>query len=423
MGRGKVELISTAMAITSIEKYESLIGVEATERILRKAAPLMGARVACVNSTYYGGGVSEILDPLTLLFDSVGISVEWRVIMGSPDFFSITKKMHNALQGDRINLSLRKKRIYERTTFENAVRNQLDHDYVIVHDPQPLALIEHYSRKGPWIWHCHPDMSQPNPEIWSYLRPFVDQYQAAVFSIPEYRQELDIPQLFVQPAIDPFSIKNRKLDRKVIADRLRRYGIPTDLPLVAQVSRFDRWKDPEGVIESFRLARKRADCTLVLLGDVATDDPEGEEVYRSLLGSREERIIILSRQDSALVNALQQSAAVILQKSIKEGFGITVSEALWKGTPVIGGNVGGIPYQIKDGVNGFLVSTIEEAADRIVRLLQDSELRRQMGQGGRRLVKEKFLMSRLLEDYLDLLGSFETVYRMKQEPPARPAGG
>ncbi len=398
---------------TTIEDYELLIGAEAVERIRSKAAPLNGARVACVNSTYYGGGVSEILDPLTLLYNGLGIEAEWRVIMGSPDFFSITKKMHNALQGGSINLSERKKAIYERIVFENAVRNELDHDFVVVNDPQPLALVEHFNKRGPWIWRCHIDLSRPNRTMWNYLKPFVEKYDAAVFSIEEYRQELAIPQVFIQPAIDPFSIKNRKLDHRRVNERLEHHNIPTDLPLVVQISRFDRWKDPEGVIEAFKLARQEVDCTLVLLGDVATDDPEGEEVYHSLVHAREERIIIMSRQDSALVNALQRRAAVVLQKSIREGFGITVSEAMWKSTPVIGGNAGGISYQIEDGRNGFLVSSVEEAAARIVRLLKDDKLRKSMGRYGRQTVRKQFLLSRLLENYLDLFNSFETVYRLK----------
>ena len=399
--------------ITEIDDYRKLVGTETVARIHRKAEHFVGSRVAHVNSTYYGGGVSEMLDSLTLLMNGLGLATEWRVIEGSPDFFSITKKMHNALQGDRINLSERKIKIYERVIYENAVRTQLDHDIVIVHDPQPLAIIDHYKKKGPWIWRCHLDLSTTNRRLWRYLVPFIERYDAVIFSLKEYRQKLKTPQVFIMPAIDPFSIKNRRLSKKSIDDRLEHYGIPEDLPLVVQISRFDRWKDPEGVIEAFKLARKEVDCTLVLLGDVATDDPEGEEVYHSLLSSSEERIIILSRQDSALVNALQTRAAVVLQKSIREGFGITVAEAMWKGTPVIGSKVGGIGYQIEDGVNGFLVSSIEEAAARIVQLVKDKKLRKQMGQQGKQTVQERFLLSRLLEDYLDLFNSFQTIYRLR----------
>ncbi|MCK4263014.1 MAG: glycosyltransferase, partial [Dehalococcoidia bacterium] len=251
---------------------------------------------------------------------------------------------------------------------------------------------------------------RPNQELWDYLVPFVEKYDAVILSSEDYRQRLETPQLFFMPAIDPFSITNRELSQDDMDERLRHYHIPTDLPLVVQVSRFDRWKDPEGVIQAFKLARKEVDCTLVLLGNTATDDPEGEEVYRSLLDSREERIIIISRQDGALVNALQCRAAVVVQKSIREGFGLTVAEAMWKGTPVVGGNVGGIRYQIQDGDNGFLVSSIEEAAERIVRLVKDKQLRERLGQQARETVRQRFLLTRLLEQYLDLLNSFEAVF-------------
>ena len=398
--------------ITGLDDYEPLVGKEAVERIREKARPLHGLHIANVNSTYYGGGVSQLLSSLTLLMDSVGIDTGWRVIVGSPDFFSITKKMHNALQGGPINLTARKMELYEASVYENSIRNHLDHDIVIVHDPQPLPIINYYRRKGPWIWRCHIDLSNPNQELWDYLSPFVEKYDAVILSSEDYAQKLSTPQLFFMPAIDPFSIVNRELSPQLCDERLRHYGIPTDLPLIVQISRFDRWKDPEGVIEAFRLARKEVPGTLVLLGNVATDDPEGETVYESLLNQREERIIILSRQDGALVNALQRRAAVVLQKSIREGFGLTVSEAMWKGTPVIGGNVGGIRYQIEDGVSGFLVDTVEEAADRIVRLLKDGELRDHMGKQARETVREQFLLTRYLEQYIDLFNSFEPSFRL-----------
>jgi trehalose synthase len=399
--------------MTQLEDYEQFVGSETIERIKGKAKLLQDFHIVNVNSTYYGGGVSQLLSSLTLLMNSLGIKTGWRVIHGPPDFFSITKKIHNALQGGEINLSDRKMDIYESVIYENAVRNHLDHDMVIIHDPQPLPLINHYRRKGPWIWRCHIDLSKPDQDLWNYLSQFVEQYDAVIFSIEDYAQQLKTPQLFFMPAIDPFSIVNRDMSQEETEERLRYYNIPTDLPLVVQISRFDRWKDPEGVIEAFKLAREEIECTLVLLGNVATDDPEGSQVYESLLGSREERIIILSRQDSALVNALQRRAAVVLQKSIREGFGLTVTEAMWKGAPVIGGNVGGIRYQIEDGVNGFLVSSIENAADRIVQLIKDSELRKEIGLKAKKNVRQKFLLTRSLEQYLDLFNSFETVFSLK----------
>jgi trehalose synthase len=399
--------------ITGVEDYEHLISVETVERIREKARPLQGISVVNVNSTYYGGGVAQLLSSLTLLMNSLGIRTGWRAIHGPPDFFSITKKMHNALQGADIRLTDMKMDIYERVVYENSIRNHLAHDVVIVHDPQPLPLIEYYRRRGPWVWRCHLDLTQANPQIWDYLAHFIEKYDAVILSLPEYKQNLGTPQLFFMPAIDPFSITNKDLTEREIEDRLGHYHIPTDLPLVVQISRFDRWKDPEGVIQAFRLARREVECTLVLLGNVATDDPEGEVVYDSLLKSREERIVILSCQDGALVNALQRRATVVLQKSLREGFGLTVTEAMWKGTPVIGGNAGGIRHQIEDGVNGFLVSSVEEAAERIVRLIQHPDLGQRLGHQARETVRKHFLLTRYLEQYLDLFNSFEPCYRLK----------
>jgi len=398
--------------ITQIEDYEPIVGAEIVERIKTKARPLQDLHIVNVNSTYYGGGVSQLLSSETLLMNSLGIRTGWRVIQGSPDFFSVTKKIHNALQGGKINLTDRKMKLYEDIIYENSIRNHLDQDLVIVHDPQPLPMINYYRKNRPWVWRCHIDLSSPNKELWSYLTRFIEKYDAVILSSKDYRQKLDTPQVFFMPAIDPFTITNRELSQHEIDERLKHYRIPVDLPIVAQISRFDRWKDPEGVIQAFKLARKEVDCTLVLLGNVATDDPEGDEVYKSLLGYRDDRIIILTVQDAALVNAVQRQAAVVLQKSIREGFGLTVAEAMWKGTPVIGGNVGGIRYQIEDGVSGFLVSTPEEAAERIVQVIKDKELREHMGKKAKESVKKRFLLTRYIEQYLDLIGSFEPVFKL-----------
>lgn len=392
--------------ITQIEHYEPLVGTDTVQRIRQKAAKLKGLRIANFNSTYYGGGVAEIISSLTLLMNSLGLRSEWRVIQGTADFFSITKRMHNALQGGKIDLSKIKKEIFEQVIYENSVRNFLDHDFIIVHDPQPLPLIEHYEKRCPWIWRCHLDLSRPDTETWKYLRRWIDSYDAVILSCREFAQETKPPQRVMMPAIDPFTIKNRQLSDKEIDGRLAHYKIATDLPLVVQVSRFDPWKDPKGVVEAFKLARKQIDARLVLLGNFATDDPEGEEIFHSLCACRDERILILtSGDDTALVNALQTRAAVVLQKSLREGFGLTVAEAMWKGTPVIGGNVGGIRYQIEDGVNGFLVSSVEETAKRIVELISDMELRNGMGLKARETVRKNFLLTRHLEQHLDLFGA------------------
>jgi trehalose synthase len=406
--------------IIQVEDFEPLIGPEAVERIHAKARNLRDIQVVNFNSTYYGGGVAEMLSPLTLLMNRLGVKAEWRVLQGTPDFFTITKKMHNALQGGNINLTELKLQIYEAVVGENAVRNHLDHDYVMVHDPQPLPLIEHYQKRSPWIWRCHIDLSGPHPGLWAYLTQFIDRYDAVILSCREYEQRLTPPQLFFMPAINPFSIKNRRLSDAEVDERLARYQIPSDLPLIVQVSRFDPWKDPQGVIEAFKLAQREVDATLVLLGNFATDDPEGAAIYEALIRSREERILVLPYgDDTALVNALQTRATVVVQKSTREGFGLTVAEAMWKGTPVIGGNVGGIRYQIEDGVNGFLVSTIEEPAARMVQIVSNPELRERMGRKARETVRERFLLTRYLEQYLDLFVAFEPVFRLRRHPGAR----
>ena len=398
--------------LIQIEDYEQFIGNKAVERIRKKAERLRDLHIVNINSTYYGGGVSQLLSSETLLMNSLGIKTGWRLIQGSPDFFTITKKIHNALQGGEINLTDRKMQIYQDVIFENAMRNHLDHDVVIIHDPQPLPMIKYYKKDCPWIWRCHIDMSSPNTRIVDKLIPLIERYDAMIISNKDYKLQVNTPQLIFMPAIDPFTITNCELSEYETNERLQHYNIPTDLPLVVQVSRFDKWKDPEGVIEAFKLARREIDCTLVLVGNVATDDPEGDKVYNSLLGYRDERIIILTVQDGALVNTLQRRADVVLQKSIREGFGLTVTEAMWKGAAVIGGNVGGIRYQINDGINGFLVSSIEETAHRIVQLIKDKKLREKIGKEAKQSVKKHFLLTRYLEQYLDLLGSFTTTFKL-----------
>jgi trehalose synthase len=399
--------------LTTVENYEPFIGSEAVGRVLKKVEILRDLHVVNVNSTYYGGGVAELLSSLTLLMNASGIRTGWRVIEGRPDFFSVTKKMHNALQGADINLTDLKLQIYEEVAFENAARLHLDHDIVIVHDPQPLPLIKHLRKKSPWIWRCHVDLSNPHQEVWDYLTPLVERYDAVVLSLPEYAQKLSTPQRFIMPAINPFSTTNMELSDTEIEDRFEHYNIPTDLPLLVQISRFDRWKDPQGVIDAFRIVRKEVECTLVLVGNVATDDPEGQEVFASLCRCAEDRVRILSVQDTALVNALQRRAAVVLQKSIREGFGLTVAEAMWKGAAVVGGNAGGIKHQIEHGVNGYLVNNVKEAATCVVMLLKDHKMRERIGRNAQETVRKRFLMTRLMEEWLDLMGSFEANFQLK----------
>jgi trehalose synthase len=403
-GRSR-HLDSTTLGAHSLESYEPLIGAAAVQRILAKVETLRGLRIAHISSTFYGGGVTEILTPLTLLMNSVGIDTSWHLVQGTPAFFRCTKMLHNALQGQDVMLTDEDKGVYEEVLAENSMRLHIeDSDVVIVHDPQPLPLVAKFAgRLSPWIWQCHVDLSTPDPAVLAYLRSYVERYDLAVFSLPDYRQNLDVPQRFITPAIDPFSGKNCELSADEATAILQQHEIPTDRPIVAQVSRFDRWKDPAGVIEAFRQARRKVDCRLVLLGSPASDDPEAGVVLDELHGLLDEHVLVCAVDDPLLVNALQRRAAVVLQKSLREGFGLTVTEAMWKGAAVIGGNVGGIRAQIADGENGLLVDSIDEAADQIVRLLQDEKLRKQLGVRARQTVVERYLLSHLLEEWIDTI--------------------
>jgi trehalose synthase len=398
----------STLGVHSLESYEPLIGRERIERILRKADKIRDLHIVHVSSTFYGGGVTEILTPLTLIMNTIGIETGWRMIQGTPAFFNITKKLHNALQGSAIHLTSEEIRLFEQITFENAIRLHIeDRDVIIVHDPQPLALISQFpERVSPWIWQCHVDLSEPHPQTWDYIRKFVELYHAAVFSLPEYRQQLATQQRFIAPAINPFSEKNCDLSDEQILECLARHQIPIDRPIIVQVSRFDPWKDPVGVIEAFRKASKEVDCTLVLLGNLALDDPEASIVLETIRKSADDHIIVLTVDDATLVNALQSKATVVLQKSTREGFGLTVTEAMWKGAAVVGGNVGGIRRQITDGESGFLVDSVDQAAQRIVQIIKNPDLRERLGTRAKETVRQNFLMSRLVEDWIDLLSNF-----------------
>jgi trehalose synthase len=396
--------IST-LGMQPLECYEPLIGSAAVARIMRKAKALQSLHIIHISSTFYGGGVTEILTPLTLMMNALGIETGWRMIQGTPGFFACTKKLHNLLQGSTVDLCAAEKDAYETVVFENSIRLHVeDCDAVIVHDPQPLPLISHFpDRDMPWIWQCHVDLSTPNPYAWHYLHRFIEQYDLAIFSLHDYAQQLGVAQRFITPAINPFSPKNRDMSDEEIGSCLAHHHVPTDRPLVVQISRFDRWKDPTGVIEAFRKAREQVDATLVLLGNNAVDDPESGLILERIHSLADERVIVLTVDDPVLVNALQRRADVVLQKSTREGFGLTVTEAMWKGACVIGGNVGGIRVQIKDGENGFLVDTVDQTAARIVRVLRDPVLRRRIGSRARQTVRDNYLMSRLAEDWIDLL--------------------
>jgi trehalose synthase len=387
-----------------LERYQQLIGIRATTRLLKKARRLAGLKVLHVNSTRQGGGVAEILSSLTPLMNDVGIESHWLVIEGSPEFFAFTKDIHNGLHGEPIELGAAAMRIHRDVACGNGAQGQLTgHDVVIVHDPQPLPLAQLRQQRQAWIWCCHIDMSAPFAPAWNYLGPMVELYDAAVFSLPEYAQPLDVPQHFIMPAIDPFSLINDEISRTETTQHLQRYNIPRDLPLVVQAGRFDKWKDPQGVIDAFCAATERIPATLVLAGNRAADDPEGPAMYESICASSGERIIVIAADDPLLVNALQRRAAVVLQKSLREGFGLTVSEAMWKGKAVVGGNVGGIRHQIQHGQSGYLVSDVDQAAAAIAAMLLNSALRRNIGRRARERIRRHFLLTRLLEEWIDLI--------------------
>lgn len=395
----------------SLEDYKEIVGDEVISRIYRKARALYEKHILHINSTYQGGGVAEMLSALVPLSNMVGIDVGWRILHGNPDFFAITKKFHNALQGERINLTERKRTVYTQTNESFSVYTHIDHDCVIIHDPQPLPLIKFYKKKQPWIWRCHVDLTNPNEELWEFLKHFILRYDIVIISSEKYkREDLPVEQRVIYPAIDPLSPKNIEISERDISKYLKKFDIPTDKPLITQIARFDKWKDPEGVLEVFKLVRKEVDCRLVLCGSMAADDPEGFLVYEKIKRKAKQLIenkdvILTTSENTILVNALHRISAVIIQKSIKEGFGLSVTEALWKGKSVVASNVGGIPLQIKDGENGFLVEPYdtEGFADRIIKILRDPEIAQKFGDRGRETVRKNFLITRLLLDYLDLL--------------------
>jgi len=394
-----------------IEEYARFHSDKDMFEIYKAARRLYGRTVVHTNSTYYGGGVAEILSALVPLMNDIGIPTGWRLLRGTPDFFDITKKFHNALQGDPLNLTEMKKKIYIQTNVDFSTYNHIDHDCVIVHDPQPLPSIKFYRKTQPWIWRVHIDLSHPHPKLWDFLKNYILKYDIAIVSSSKYkRKDLPVEQRVIQPAIDPLSTKNMDVSEKTIEKYLKKFNIPTNRPIICQISRFDKWKDSEGVVKIFKRVREKIDCRLVLCGSMATDDPDSYQTYERLRKNTDNfikngDIILITSENNILVNSLQRQAAVIIQKSLREGFGLTVTEALWKEKPVVASNVGGIKLQIKDGENGFLVEPhdIKGFADRVVEILKHPKLARQLGKRGKASVGEKFLITRLLWDYLELI--------------------
>ncbi len=399
------------MNLGLLDRYAEVAGDEVVDHLRQLAAPLAGARMLHINSTKEGGGVAEILRELIPLKQALGLDARWEVITGDQPFYECTKSFHNALQGAREVISDSRLRAYEETNVENAERLRAaltEADFVFIHDPQPAAMLHSIpDRKGKWIWRCHIDVRRPHRPVWKYLRTWVAPYDASIFSLPEYAQPLPHPQYLIPPSIDPFNEKNCELPLEEVAAVRERFGLDPELPLVVQVSRFDRFKDPVGVIEAYRLVKTLTPIQLVLAGGGASDDPEGEvvleQVRRAANGDPDIHVLLLPSDAHRTINALQRAADLIMQKSIREGFGLTVTEGMWKRKPIIGGDTGGIRLQVIDHYTGFLVRTPEGAALRMRFLLHRRDLLEQMGERAHRFVRENFLITRHLREYLTLM--------------------
>ncbi len=394
-----------------LEDYVEIVGENVLATIHRLASKLYGKHILFINSTYQGGAVPEILEALIPLMNDIGIDAGWRILHATPDFFTITRKFRDAIQGDKIHFTEMKKKLYMKANEDFSVYTHIDHDCVIIHEIQPLPLIKFYKKRQPWIWRCHLDLLNPNKKLWDFMENFILRYDAFVYSCDKYRKEyLPVEQRIIHPGIDPLSPKNMELSHKDITKYLKKFDVPTDKLLITQISRFDKWRDPQGVIDVFKKVKEKVDCRLVLCGTVRLDDPEGLDISakirqkeRQLIENRD--LIIITSENNILVNVLQRSSDVIIQKSIKEGFGLTVAEALWKGKPVVASTAGCIPLQITDGENGFLVDAYDDKGfvDRIIQILQNPKLAEEMGRKGKETVKKNFLITRILLDYLVLL--------------------
>ena len=395
------------MNCASLEAYREVAPPGTVEFLYRLSEKVRGRSLLHINSTRQGGGVAEILMRLVPLMGDLGIKVSWEVLEGHAEFFRVTKAFHNALQGEEQVITEEMFETFLECNRRNAEQLPLDSDLLMIHDPQPAALVLHREAHGKWIWRCHIDASRPQRRVWNFLRRYVERYDAAVFSLPKFAQRLSIPQYLVYPSIDPLSDKNRDLSDREVAGILSRLGIPQDKPMLLQVSRFDRFKDPVGVINAYRLVKRRTECRLVLAGGGAVDDPEGKEVLaevREAAGRDPDVHVLELPSDAHLeINALQRAASVVLQKSTREGFGLTVAEAMWKGKPVIGGTAGGITVQILYDVTGYTVTSVEGAAFRIRHLLANPDVAARIGRIGREHVRRHFLITRHLADDLMLL--------------------
>jgi len=388
-----------------IKNYEQIVGKDVIDELFIIAEKLKGKSIQNINSTAVGGGVAEILSRMIPLLQNLGVNASWDVIKGGDKFFNITKKIHNGLHGVDISFTDDEIEIFLEVNRQNAKELNLYGDILFIHDPQPIALIEKKQEtEKKWLWRCHIDFSNPQEKIWLFLKNFIEQYDASVFSAPSFAKELNIKQILISPSIDPLSDKNKDLNKNEIKSVFEKFKIDMEKPIITQISRFDYLKDPVGVIKAYKLVKKYIDCQLVLAGGGATDDPEGEKVLKEVKESAADDpdifILLLPPGSDFEINALQRGSTVILQKSLKEGFGLTVAEALWKAKPVIAGAVGGIPLQIAHKYSGILTHTIEGTAYWIKQLLQSPDYAKKLGENGREHIKNNFLITRHIKEYI-----------------------
>ncbi len=396
----------------SIEAYRPIVGTQFIDELYKIAEHINERSIQHINSTPVGGGVAEILHRLVPLTNELGVKATWDVIKGSEEFFNVTKAFHNALHGSDDEITDDMFEIFRETTRDNLTTMNLYGDVIMIHDPQPAGLIAKKNEIGrKWAWRCHIDVSRPNKKLWEFLREYVVQYDASVFSMPDFSQQLPITQFLITPSIDPLADKNMDLEQSFIDSILEKYAIDPGRPIITQISRFDRLKDPVGVIQAYKIVKKRYDVQLVLAGGGASDDPEGaavlQEVQEMGADDPDVKILLLPAYSDKEINALQRASTVVLQKSIKEGFGLTVTEAMWKNKPVIGGATGGIRKQIIDGVTGYLVHSIEGTARRIIDILNDPKHAELIARNGFEHVRNNFLLTRHLKDYMLVMIALE----------------
>jgi trehalose synthase len=388
-----------------LQDYEPVVGKSCVEELKMVAEKSSGKVIQIVNSTFVGGGVSEILERMVPLINQLGVDARWDVITGNEEFFDVTKKFHNALHGRAEKISPEDFALFSEVTQQNLEHMEFYGDIMFIHDPQPVGLIAKKKEIGKkWAWRCHIDVSNPDKKVWKFLRDYVVNYDSAVFSAPNFSQELPIPQFMITPSIDPLSDKNKELDSATIDGVLKKYGLVSGKPMIVQISRFDRLKDPLGVIKAFQMVKKSLDCQLVLAGGTANDDPESTEVYHEVKkqakGNSDIHILLVPPESDIDINALQRAATIIIQKSLKEGFGLTISEALWKSKPVVASAVGGIPLQVKNKLTGLLCYTVEGAAYALKQLLTNPEYANWLGRNGKEHIKQNFLITGHLRNYL-----------------------